>query len=279
MKVWLNGSLVEEGEAYISPADHGLLVGDGVYGTLRCYSGKPYALRDHLERLERGAHVLGIQVPPAEQLGQAVSELIADRGVSDARLRITVTSGAGPPGLARGPGPSTVLVTAAPFEPWPPTASAVVSHWRRDEQSPLAGVKTTSIAESVVALIEARAEGADEALLLDSAGNLCEGTTTNVFLVREGCAETPSLACGCLAGITRDRVMRLCGQVGIEAREGELPATALASADELFLTSSTREVQPLVRLNGEPVGDGAAGPVTARLREAFSDMVRRELGL
>ena len=131
-------------------------------------------------------------------------------GLADARMRITVTSGAGPPGLRAGTGPPTVLVAALPLVPWPPTATAILSHLRRDEHSPLAGVKTTSLADTVIALAEAREAGADEALLLNTAGNLCEATTANVFLVRDGARRDAAARAGCLAGITREHVLALC---------------------------------------------------------------------
>jgi branched-chain amino acid aminotransferase len=277
VKVWLNGALLEEEEACISPADHGFLLGDGVFETLRCYAGSPFALREHLERLHAGARILGIAAPSLDDLEHGAATLIATGGLSDARLRITVTSGAGPPGLRRGEGIPTVLMTAAPFGGWPATASAVVAPWAHDEKSPLAGVKTTSRAESVMALIHARAHGADEALFLNSAANVCEATTANLFLVQEGRVETPPLSAGCLPGITREHVLRLCADLGVEAAESDLASEALYRADEVFLTSSTREVQPLVRVSGEPIGAGTPGPLTLRLGEAFSQMVRARL--
>jgi branched-chain amino acid aminotransferase len=167
-----------------------------------------------------------------------------------------------------------VLVSAQPLSPWPPTATAIVSRLRRDENSPLTGVKTISLVESVMALSEARSSGAAEAIVLNRRGDVCEATTANVFVVRDGRVETPSLASGCLAGITRDRVLRLSG-----GAEVELPEAALREADELFLTSSTREVQPLVELDGRPIGTGEPGEVTRRLAEAYSKMVLAELDL
>jgi branched-chain amino acid aminotransferase len=274
LKLWLNGALVEEEQACISPADKGFLLGDGVFETLRSYSGRPFALREHLERLAAGARILGIAVPPLDQLERGARELLAASGLADARLRITVTSGSGPPGLVRGAGPGTVLMTASALRTWPATAAAIVAPWAHDESSPLAGVKTTSRAESIVALVHARTHDADEALFLNRAGNLCEATTANVFAVRNGRVETPPLSAGCLQGITREHVLRLCGELGIEALEVDLAEEVLRAADELFLTSSTREIQPLVQLDGKLVSDGRLGRVTLRLSQVFSQMVR-----
>ena len=274
MKVWLDGALIDAERACISPADHGFLLGDGVFETLRCYDGVPFALDDHLGRLEAGAAALGIDPPPRTVLPFAARDVVEANGLTDARMRITLTSGAGPPGLLRGQTPPTILITAQPLPPWPPTAIAVISRMRRDEDSSLAGVKTISLAESVLATREARDHGATDGIVLNRRGDVCEATTANVFLVRGGQVETPSLASGCLAGITRDRVLRLSG-----GAEREIPATALYEADELFLTSSTREIQPLVGLDGKDIGDGAPGPVTQTLARELHGLVLAELDL
>ena len=239
MKAWLNGRLVDEQAATVPIADHGLLVGDGVFETLRCYGGRPFALESHLDRLEAGAKALGLEAPGRAALADAAHAVIEANALAEARMRITLTSGPGPAGLLRGAGEPTAIVTAQPLTPWPATATAVVSEWRRDERSPLAGVKTISLAESVMALTDARARGAAEAILLNGRGDVCEATTANVFIVRGSCVETPSLASGCLAGITRECVLGLCPGLGLRGQEAELPAAALAEADELFLTSSS----------------------------------------
>jgi branched-chain amino acid aminotransferase len=277
VKLWINGELVDADGACLSPADHGFLVGDGVFETLRCYAGTPFALTHHIERLEAGARALGLNAPGADALQSAAHAVIEANGLRDARMRITLTSGPGPPGLLRGEREPTVVVAAGPLTPWPPTAAATVSRFRRNEDSPLAGVKTISLAESVMALAEARAAGADEGILLNGRGNVCEATTANVFVVRGEHVSTPSLESGCLAGITRECVLGLCGALGLKAEEMEIPAAALLEANELFLTSSTREVQPLVELDGRAVGDGGPGAVTRRLAEAYSKMVSAQL--
>jgi branched-chain amino acid aminotransferase len=277
MKVWLNGRLVDEAVATVSTTDHGLLVGDGVFETLRCYAGRPFALESHLDRLDAGAKALRLEPPTREVLAEAAHAVVEANELADARMRITLTSGPGPPGLLRGAGELTVLVTAQPLTPWPATATAVVSALRRDERSPLAGVKTIALVESVMALTDARAQGAAEAILLNGRGDVCEATTANVFLVRGGCVETPSLASGCLAGITRDCVLGLCAGLGLRGQEVELPTAALQEADELFFTSSTREIQPLVQLDGRRVGSGEPGETTSRLAEAYRQMVLAKL--
>jgi branched-chain amino acid aminotransferase len=278
VKLWLNGELTEEREAGLLPSDHGLLLGDGVFETLRWYAGRPFALRSHLERLEAGALMLDLHTPPLDELERAAHAVIEANDLSDARMRITLTSGPGPPGLARGPGPTTAIVAALSLEPWPASATATLSRWRRDERSPLAGVKTISLVDHVMALGEARARGASEALLLNGRDELCEATTANVFCVRGGQVATPALTSGCLAGITRDRLLRLCARLRIGAVEATLQAEVLHESQEMFLTSSTREVQPLVAIDNRPIGNGEPGKLTLRLAEAYSEMVRVELG-
>lgn len=277
MNVWLNGALVDHDEARVSHADHGLLVGDGIFETLRVYEGMPFGLDEHLTRLFVGASALGLPAPEPAELAGAVRDVLSANELTNARVRITMTSGTGPPGLARSGRRPTVIVTAVPLVPWPATATAVLSLFRRDAQSPLAGVKTTSLAKSVVALEEARAAGADEAILLNDRGELCEATTANVFCVLGGRIETPALSSGCLAGITRDHVLDLARAAGFDTVEARLPANVLREAEELFLTSSTREIQPLVALDGQPVGSGEPGPVTVRLADAYTQMIRTAL--
>jgi branched-chain amino acid aminotransferase len=272
LKVWLDGALVDEEAARVPVSDHGFLVGDGVFETLRVYRGVPFALDEHLQRLRDSMEAMRLAPLRATELEAAAREVLSANRLTEARMRITVTSGAGPAGLTRGPGPPTVLVVALPVMPWPPTSRAMVSRVRRDEHSPLAGVKTTSLAESVIAFAEARAAGADEALFLNLAGELCEATTANVFVVRDGVAATPPLAAGCLAGITRAHVLEL------GAVERPLSREDLAHADEAFLTSSTREIQPLVAVDGRPVGSGEPGPVTSRLAAGYAAMLDTRLG-
>jgi branched-chain amino acid aminotransferase len=275
--VWLNGRVVKEDEACIAPGDHGFLVGDGVFETLRSYGGVPFAVREHGERLAAGAATLGIEAPPVERFDEAVRAVLEANGLEDARIRATLTSGPGPPGLGRGTGPPTFLVSARPMVPWPATASAIVSATvRHDESGPLAAVKTIGLADSLMAQREARERGADEALLLNTAGEIVEATTANVFIVLDGRLETPPPGSGCLLGITRERVIGLSHDIGMPAVQPPIRPLALKAAEEIFLTSSTREIQPLVRLDGEPVGGGEPGTVTRRLAAAFSEMVRAE---
>src|SRR5436305_1316542 len=178
--VWIDGGLVEAEHAGVSPFDHGLLTGDGVFETLRIYRGTPFAVRRHLERLARSAHGLGLRLPEVD-LRAAMEAVTAANGVEDGRLRLTVTGGIAPLGSDRGDATPSVIVAVGPLTAWPATTDVVVVPWRRNEHSAVAGLKTTSYAENVIALAYAHERGAGEAIFLNTAGNLCEGTGTNVF--------------------------------------------------------------------------------------------------
>jgi branched-chain amino acid aminotransferase len=269
--VWVDGALVPPDQAAVSAFDHGLTVGDGVFETLRVYGGTPFALRRHLDRLARSAAGLGLPLPDRGAVERACAEVVAAAGLAEARLRLTVTGGPGPLGSPRGPGPPTLLAAVGALAPMAPTAAVAVAPWPRNERGPLAGLKTTSYAENVVLLAWARERGAEEAIVADTRGRLCEGTGANVFLVHQGRLRTPTLDSGCLAGVTRELVLESIG-----GEQVDLPLEALATADEAFLTSSTREVQPIGSLDGRAL-PAAPGPRTAEAAAAFRALVTADL--
>jgi branched-chain amino acid aminotransferase len=271
VRLWADGELVDEDDAHVSVLDHGFTVGDGVFETLKVYAGRPFAVRRHLERLVRSATGLDLQVPPADFVRRAIDDVVGANQLGTATLRVTLTSGPGPLGSVRGTaGPTLVVAPAAPA-PWPATADVVVVPWPRNERGPLAGLKTTSYAENVVALAWARRRGGGEALFANLAGNLCEGTGTNVFVAVGGRLATPPLSAGCLAGVTRALVVEACGAV-----EEDLSVADLLGADEAFLTSTTREVQPIRAVDGR-VLPAAPGPLTAAAAEALARIVATNL--
>ena len=259
--VWIDGAVRQSPS--VSPLDHGFLVGDGVFETLKTVDGAPFALTRHLRRLACSAAGMGLSLPPEAALRSAVAETLASSTAPLGRLRITVTSGAGPLGSGRGDEPATLVVTHAPTAPWPPSARLATVPWRRNERAPTAGLKTTSYADNVVALRSAKEAGADEALLTDTRGRLCEGTGSNLFYVLNGHLVTPSLATGCLAGITRELVLEV-----VEAMQADAPNEVLALAEEAFITSSTRDIQPVSHIDGRPL-PACPGPQTASAIAAF----------
>ena len=272
MKVWINGRLCDEADARVSPFDHGLLTGDGVFETLKVYDGRPFAVRRHVERLAMSAKGLGLPMPDADMLRDALDAVVAANGLTgDARLRITLTGGPSPLGSERGSDGPLVIVAGGAIRPWPPSTDVVVVPWPRNERGALAGLKTTSYGENVVALAYARERGASEAVFGNLAGNLCEGTGTNVFVVVGGRLVTPPLSSGCLPGVTRALVIELTG-----AAEEDMPIGALADAEEAFLTSTTREVQTVHAVDGRPLPN-VPGPLATAAADAFTALVSRHL--
>jgi branched-chain amino acid aminotransferase len=262
MHAWVDGSLLPDPDAAaIRITDHGLTVGDGVFETCHVADGEAFAVTRHLRRLGRSAAALGLTPPPDDVVRAAVAETLAaarGRGVdlANARLRITVTGGPGPLGSHRGTAGSTLVVATAPATPWPAAPSAVTVPWTRNERSAIAGVKSTSYAENVVALAAAARRGAQEALLANTRGELCEGTGTNVVVVADGVLLTPPLTSGCLAGITRELLLEWAADAGLPLVEKDLPIEVLAEADDVLLTSSTRGVQPQAAVDGRPLPRG-----------------------
>lgn len=275
-KVWINGRLMDEGEARISPFDHGFLVGDGVFETLCTLSGRVFAMRRHWERMARGAAVMEIQIPDCEMLRSAAEEVVRANGLAEARVRITATGGASPLGSEKGDEGATIVIAAGPLPTWAPAASVAMMPYPRNERGALAGLKTTSYGENVLALSLARKRGASEAIFGNSHGELCEGTGSNVFLVRGGEVLTPPLDSGCLAGITRALVLELTGRLGVPARETVIRLEELAEAEEAFLTSTTRQVQPIGAVDGRTLAR-VPGARTEQLAEAFRRMLAREI--
>lgn len=276
MIVWVDGVLLPEEEARISPFDHGLLTGDGVFETLRVYRGVPFAWTRHLRRLARSGEGLGLSLPPPETLRQAADEVLVTNFLTEARVRITVTGGPAPLGSDRGDAAPTVVVAAATLADRPAVTPVATVPWSRNEGGALAGLKTISYGENVRALAYATERGAGEAVFPNTRGSLCEGTGTNVFLVTAGRLITPPESSGCLLGVTRALVLELAGTLDVDAAETDVPLSALAASDEAFLTSSTREIQPISSVDGQPL-PAAPGPVTRRLAEAFSDLVAKDL--
>jgi branched-chain amino acid aminotransferase len=265
MTVWINGTLLADSDARVSVFDHGLTVGDGVFETVKVAAGVPFALTRHLARLRRSAAGLGLPEPDLGALQAGVRDLLAAAGPPDrARLRITLTGGSSPLGSERG---DTGLTAVVALGEWPARGTScdvVTVPWPRNDRGALAGLKTTSYAENVLALGYARQRGGSEAIFANTAGNLCEGTGTNVFLVSGGRLLTPPLSSGCLAGVTRGLVIEWAG-----AEEEDLALGALGAAGEAFLTGTTRDVQPIRAVNGVPL-PAAPGPVTRRAAEIFA---------
>lgn len=257
MHAWVDGSLLPDPtSAAVRVTDHGLTVGDGVFESVKVLDGRPFALAPHLDRLERSALGLGLEAPDRASVEEGVRAVLAAEHLPLGRLRITVTGGPAPLGSGRGDEGQTVVVVAVPMAPAASSAAVVTVPWPRNERGATAGLKTTSYAENVIALAHAQQQGADEALLANTVGDLCEGTGSNVFYVLDGQLRTPTLASGCLAGVTRALVLEWCGGVEVDAPLAEVAT----SASEVFLVSTTRDVQPVLRWDARTWDE--PGPVT-----------------
>ena len=265
MHAWVNGRLLEDPQGpAITVSDHGLTVGDGMFEAVKVVDGRPFALTRHLARLGRSAAGLGLSEPDLDDVRAGVTAVLDAERLPLGRLRITYTGGVAPLGSGRGDSPPTLVVVADALTPAPPTTAVVTVPWPRNERGALAGLKTTSYAENVVALAYAQRRGASEAVFANLAGQLCEGTGSNVFYVVDGELRTPTLAAGCLAGISRALLLEWYG-----GREVDESVDVLATADEIFLVSTTRDVQAVNRCDDRELA--GPGPITQECRRVWTE--------
>ena len=264
---WVDGALVAAGAAAIRPEDKGL-TGAGVFEAIKVVDGTPFALRRHLDRLLASAAPLDLPID-LDRVREGIAAVLAtiDESTPSRRwLRITVT--AGPAGMATGAAPEdpTVIVATAPMAPWGPTTSVVVLPWRRNEHGALAGLKTISYLENGMGVRHASERGAEEGIFANTAGNLCEGCGTNIFVVQDGELVTPPLSAGCLAGVTRGLVLEWVPGVV----ERDLPIDVLATCEEAFITSTSRDVHPIGSIDGRTLS-AAPGSLTAAAMRRFAE--------
>ena len=290
MWIYLNKQFVPREQALVSVLDHGFLYGDGVYETLRAYGGRIFMLRQHLERLERSARLIGLQPPLAmEEFPPLLAEAMRRNELTDAYLRITLSRGEGAIGLdpALCPTPTLVIIVK-PLPTYPARyydegVPLIISRTRRNLAEALPPtIKSLNFLNNILAKREATAAGAYDALMLNGAGQVAECTTSNVFFVRRGRLCTPGLACGILDGITRNVVLHLAKAEKLDCNEGVYREADLFAADECFLTNTTMELMPVRMINDQPIGSGKPGPLTQALHRAFrahlSDYLQQKPG-
>lgn len=271
MRAWVNGHLLPDPSGPALPVtDHGFAVGDGVFEAVKVLPAGPFALTRHLRRLARSARGLGLPDVDEAQVRAAVEAVLEGQEIDRGRLRITYTAGPAPMGSGRGDAAPTLAVVLDELHTWPETTAAVTVPWPRNERGALAGLKTTSYAENVIALTHAHECGASEAVFGNCAGDLCEGTGSNVFYVVDGEVRTPTLASGCLAGVTRGLVLEWYG-----GREVDEPLEAVRAAEEVFLASTTRDVQGVHRWDDLELV--APGPVTREVARVWAERERDDL--
>ncbi len=279
MKVVLNGRLIAESEAVISAFDRGFLYGDGLFETLRLYHGRPFGWARHMARLRRGAQQLELALPlDPVALRRWVDELVRENQMPNAVLRLTVSRGVGSRGDSpKGAGPPTLVMSLHPapvLDPAdPPCWRLMRSAFRLPAGDAFAATKHSSRLIQVLARAEAEANGFDDALLLNTGGEIAETTSSNLFWIGRGSVGTPPLSSGALDGVTRGVVLELCAELRLPVEEKDLPFDTLKRADGLFLTQSAWEIVSVHSIDREPAGSSA---LVDRIRAAYRDRVERE---
>jgi len=273
----VNGIVVPAEEARVSVLDNGFAFGDSVYEVLRTYGGLAFESGRHFRRLRASAARLGFSVPASDaDLLAQVDALLARAGTGESYIRIIVSRGLGDCSYSfeRVQGPTVVMIQK-PLPPYPAwhyedgIKIAAVGVRRNHPRALDPAIKSSNLLNNILAVREAQSRGAEEPVLLNQEGFLAEGASTNVFLARGGALLTPPLSAGILAGITREVVLELLPGLGIPFGERPLHLEELLSADEAFMTSTTREVVPVRQVDEAPVGNGRPGPLTRRVMKAF----------
>jgi branched-chain amino acid aminotransferase len=281
--IWIDGEWHNKESGKVSVFDHGLLYGDGVFEGIRVYAGKIFKLREHLDRLYDCAHAVLLNVPrPKAEFGTVIEEAVRRSALQEAYIRPIITRGIGDLGVdpRNCPTPSMIVIVDA-IRIWSTeryeqglaviTAGTPIPH--REALSPR--VKSLNYLSHCMAKLEANVAGADEALMLDAAGHVAEGTGQNFFVVKGGALRTPPLYAGILAGITRGVVMQLAVEAGHSVAEEILNRFDVYTADEAFLTGTASEIAPIRRYDGRTIGAGKAGPITKDLMARFKEYVRK----
>jgi branched-chain amino acid aminotransferase len=294
--VAIDGCVVAPEQAVVSVYDRGFLYGDAVFEVFRTYGGRPFALDEHLLRLRKSAERVFIHLPvddatlrgeieaavAAAALADGLARGEGARADSEWYVRVVVTRGSGP--LSLDPQTAVKPLRVVLVEPVVPPARdayvqgialATVAVRRTVDGTSAAGAKVTNYLSNLLALREAKAQGAQEALVLDARGHVVEGASSNVFAVRDGAVATPPESAGILVGITREHVIRAARALGTALEERELLPPDIYGADEVFITSSIREILPVVRVDGRAIGGGTVGPVTRALHRRF----RQDVGV
>jgi len=281
-KIYIDGKFYSEANAKISVFDHGLLYGDGVFEGIRFYNGRVFRLEEHLERLWDSARSICLEVPMTmEDMTEAVLETIRQNHLRDGYIRLLVTRGIGNLGLnptqCKSPSVIIIAATIALYHQdfYRKGLTIVTCATRRSNPAALnPAVKSLNYLNNVMARIEANLAGADEALMLNDAGNVAECTADNVFIVKHGQISTPPVTAGALRGITRSLVFEIAAELGIKVLEADITRHDVFVADECFLTGTAAEIVPVVKVDGRSIGSGKPGPITNRIIARFREVTR-----
>jgi len=282
LQVYIDGKLYDKEDAKISVYDHGLLYGDGVFEGIRSYTGKVFRLKQHLDRLWNSAKAIWLEIPMTQEaMAKAIRDTLAVNAIQDGYIRLVVTRGVGTLGLDpnRCSHPQVIVITDKimlyPDELYQKGLEIVTVSTQRNHPAALnARIKSLNYLNNILAKIEGLQAGCIEALMLNHKGEVAECTGDNIFLARGGKLLTPPTDAGILEGITREAVMELAGDAGIEVREIPLTKHDVFIADECFLTGTAAEVVPVVKVDSRKIGDGTPGPITRDLMERFHKLTR-----
>lgn len=273
--VWLNGELQSADQARIAPFDRGFTVGCAVFETLRASRGQALAVTRHWRRLVGSCRILGIRPPTRILFAKSVQRTLEANQLREARVRFTITAGDASSPSPLHSGSPTILVHAVPVPSYTKAEAVITAPWFRNERSAITGAKCASYAENMVALAHAHARGAGEIIFRNTRGELCEGATTNLFVIQRGKVRTPPLESGCLPGVTRQLVLEVCRRNKISCTEVPLHPEALTEAEEAFLTSSLRRVQPIAFVDGQRLPK-SPGPITRRIASLYRGLFEGE---
>lgn len=299
MKIWINGKFIDEKKARISVFDRGFLYGDGVFETMRSYAGVVFKLDEHLNRLFGAMKTIRIAPPySAKYLKEVVNKSLVINGLKSAYIRLTVTRGEGrfginypagseikggiPPRVRQMAERPNVVVVAKGFGEYPgwmykKGITCRVVKARQNEHSPVSNIKSLNFLNHILARLDAKRAGADEAILANTGGFIAEAATSNIFLVKGASLITPSLESGIVPGITRDVIVLLARALRLDFRQKAVSCRELFSADEIFLTNSLVEVLPVTGIDGKKIGSGSPGEITKLLRISYQKQVIREV--
>jgi branched-chain amino acid aminotransferase len=280
--VYVDGNYYPKSQAKISVYDHGLLYGDGIFEGIRAYSGIVFKLKEHIDRLFRSAHTIMLQIPVTkEEMVNIVLETLRKNNLKDSYIRLVVTRGVGDLGLNPRKCAKPSVIVIADFisllksEAKEKGVTAMLSWVKRDPvDATTHEIKSLNYLNSILAKIEANINGVDEAICLDKNGFICEGVAENIFMVKNGSIFTPPSYTGALPGITAEEVMKLARKLGYEVKERNITPYELFNANEVFFTGTAAEVVPVREINKRQIGKGNPGPLTKRLMEEFSKLVR-----
>ncbi len=280
LKIFIDGTLYSEAEAKVSVFDHGLLYGDGIFEGIRFYNGRVFRLEEHLERLWDSARSICLEIPMSmREMTEALLDTIRQNELRDGYIRLLVTRGVGNLGLnpAQCKRPSVIIIVSTialyPPEIYARGLTVVTCATRRTNPSALnPAVKSLNYLNNVMARIEANLAGADEALMLNDAGNVAECTADNLFVVKNGNMFTPPTTAGALRGITRAVVFEIAAELGIKATDADITRHDVFVADECFLTGTAAEIIPVIKADGRLIGNGKPGPITTSMIARFREM-------